>query len=230
MNGYANPYTVAQAAPTERAAFIRRTYLHLAFAILAFVGLEAFLFTQSWAMNLAQTMEKNWLIVLGAFMGVSWISDKMARSATSPGAQYAGLALFVVAQGIIMLPLLLMAQYKSGDNTMILQAAGTTLCVFGGLTFAAFVTRKDFSFMRSFLVVGGFIAMGIIVVSIIFGFSLGTIFAGAMALFASVSILYNTSNIIHHYRTDQHVSAALGLFSSVALLFWSILRIFMSRD
>jgi FtsH-binding integral membrane protein len=78
--------------------------------------------------------------------------------------------------------------------------------------------------------VGGFVALGIIVVSMIFGFNLGTIFAGAMALFASVAILYNTSNIIHHYRTDQYVSAALSLFASVALLFWYILRIFMSRD
>lgn len=77
--------------------------------------------------------------------------------------------------------------------------------------------------------VGGFVAMGIIVVSIIFGFNLGTIFAGAMAIFASASILYNTSNIIRHYRTDQHVAASLSLFSSVALLFWYILRIFMNR-
>jgi FtsH-binding integral membrane protein len=59
---------------------------------------------------------------------------------------------------------------------------------------------------------------------------LGNIFAGAMALFASVAILYNTSNVLHHYRPDQHVAAALSLFSSVALLFWYILRIFMSRD
>lgn len=78
--------------------------------------------------------------------------------------------------------------------------------------------------------IGFFIAFGLIVVSVLFGFSLGTIFAGAMALLASGSILYTTSNILHHYRTDQSVSAALSLFASVALLFYYILMIFMSRD
>lgn len=64
--------------------------------------------------------------------------------------------------------------------------------------------------------------------SIVFGFSLGLVFSAAMVLFAAGSILYTTSNIIHHYRTDQHVGAALALFSGVMLLFWYILRILMS--
>ena len=121
-----------------------------------------------------------------------------------------------------------MAMVYSNDGQVILKAGVTTGFVFGGITFAAFATGKDFSFLRGFLMVGGFVAMGIIIVSIIFGFNLGTIFAGAMALFAAVSILYNTSNIIHHYRTDQYVSASLSLFASVALLFWYVLRL-MSR-
>jgi len=36
--------------------------------------------------------------------------------------------------------------------------------------------------------------------------------------------------VLHHYRTDQHVAAALALFAAVALMFWFIVRIFMSRD
>lgn len=84
--------------------------------------------------------------------------------------------------------------------------------------------------MRSFLVMGGFVALGLIVASVIFKFELGILFSGAMVLFASASILYTTSNIIHQYRPDQHVSAALALFSGVALLFWYILQIFMRRD
>lgn len=232
--GYANPYTVADAAPTERAAFIRSTYLHLGLAILAFIGVEWFLLQQSWAPALVGKMTggMGWLLVLGAFMGVSFIADRFAQSETSKGMQYFGLILFVVAEAVIFLPLLFIAANFAADPLVIAKAGATTACVFGGLTFAAFVTRKDFSFLRSFLMVGGFVALGIIVVSIIFGFNLGTIFAGAMAIFASVSILYNTSNIIHHYRTDQAVAASLSLFASVALLFWYILRIFLafSRD
>ena len=230
--GYANPYTVAQAAPNERAAFIRKTYLHLGFAILAFIGVEWFLLQQSWAPALIGKMTggMGWLVVLGAFMGVSFLADRLASSDTSRGVQYAGLGLFIVAEAIIFMPLLYMAAYYATDPGVIMKAGITTAFVFGGLTFAAFATRKDFSFLRGFLMVGGFVAIGIIVVSILFGFDLGTIFAGAMAIFASVAILYNTSNIIHHYRTDQYVSASLSLFASVALLFWYILQIFMNRD
>jgi FtsH-binding integral membrane protein len=230
--GYANPYTVAQAAPNERAAFIRKTYLHLGFAILAFIGVEWFLLQQSWAPALIGKMTggMGWLVVLGAFMGVSFLADRLASSDTSRGVQYAGLGLFIVAEAIIFMPLLYMAAYYAKDPGVIMKAGITTAFVFGGLTFAAFATRKDFSFLRGFLMVGGFVAIGIIVVSILFGFDLGTIFAGAMAIFASVAILYNTSNIIHHYRTDQYVSASLSLFASVALLFWYILQIFMNRD
>lgn len=229
--GYANPYTVAQAAPNERTAFIRSTYLHVAFALLALIGLEWFLLQQSWAEALSMKMTGGfgWLIVLGAFMLIGNLSNRMAASDTSRGMQYAGLALAIVAQGVIFLPLLFIAKNYFGAD-IILKAAVTTLFMFGAITFAAFATGKDFSFLRSFLLIGGFVAMGIIVVSIIFGFNLGIVFSGAMAIFASVAILYNTSNIIHHYRTDQYVSASLSLFSSIALLFWYILQIFMSRD
>ena len=229
---YANPYTVAAAAPTERAAFVRNTYLHLGFAILAFIGVEWFLLQQNWAPALIQKMTggMGWLVVLGAFMGVSFLAERLAASEASKAVQYAGLGIFVVAQAVIFMPLLYIAAFYAKDPGVILKAGVTTGFVFGGLTFAAFATGKDFSFLRGFLMVGGFVAMGIIIVSMIFGFNLGTLFAGAMALFASVAILYNTSNIIHHYRTDQYVSASLSLFASVALLFWYILRIFMSRD
>ncbi len=232
-NAYAQPYSVAAAAPSERAVFIRRTYLHLAFAILAFIGVEWFLLQQSWTPGLVQMMaggKYGWLVVLGAFMGVSFLAERLAASEASRGVQYAGLAIFIVAEAIVFLPLLFMAVFYSGDPGIVLKAGVTTGFVFGGLTLAAFATGKDFSFLRGFLMVGGFVAMGIIVVSLIFGFSLGTLFAGAMTIFASVAILYNTSNIIHHYRTDQYVSASLSLFASVALLFWYILRIFMNRD
>jgi FtsH-binding integral membrane protein len=60
---------------------------------------------------------------------------------------------------------------------------------------------------------------------VIFGFSLGVWFSGAMVLLASGSVLYNTSNIIKYYDEEQYVSAALSLFASIALLFWYILRL-----
>jgi FtsH-binding integral membrane protein len=66
-------------------------------------------------------------------------------------------------------------------------------------------------------------------VAMLFSFSLGPIFTYAMIALACGYVLYHTSNVLHHYRLGQHVAAALALFASVALLFWYILQLFMSR-
>ncbi len=214
-----------------RAEFIRKTYQHLAFAILGFVGLEYLLLTSSLApalMSLMVGSKFSWLIVLGAFMGVSYVADKWARSSTSRRQQYMGLVLYVVAQAIIFVPLLYIAS-RIAPNVIPL-AGIYTLLLFGGLTFTAFTTRKDFSFLGGILSIGGFVALGFIVMSIIFGFNLGLFFSLVMILFATGAILYDTSNIIHHYRTDQYVAASLSLFASVALLFWYIVRFLMAMS
>ena len=225
-----NPFVVAaDAEPSERALFIRRTYLHLAFAILAFVVLETILLRMPGIEKLILTMTggMGWLVTLGAFMGVSWLADKLARSDAAPATQYLGLGLFVVAEAVIFLPLMYMAAYRS-DPTVIPMAGIITGLLFAGLTATAFITRKDFSFLGSILTVCGFIAMGVIICSILFGFTLGLLFAAVMVFFAGGSILYTTSNIIHHYRTTQHVAAALSLFAGVMLLLWYVLRVVMS--
>ena len=70
--------------------------------------------------------------------------------------------------------------------------------------------------------------MAVVVVGMISGSTLGLWFSGLMVMLASGYILYDTSNVMLHYRTDQHVAASLALFASVALLFWYVLRIFMA--
>ncbi|MEM7148101.1 MAG: Bax inhibitor-1 family protein [Verrucomicrobiota bacterium] len=229
MEQYANPYVVAAAQPSERATFIRKTYLHLAGAIAAFVGIEAFLFNSPLGIAIANAMMGvSWLVVLGLFIGVSWIADKWALSDASRGKQYAGLALTVVAWAIIFVPILAIATQYSPDA--IAQAAIVTGFLFLGITATAFITKMDFSFLSGFLAIGGLVALGTIVCGILFGFNLGTWFSAAMVLFAGGSILYTTSQMIHQYRTDQYVAASLGLFAGIAMMFFYILRIFMSRD
>lgn len=234
-----NPYEApqytfaAQAAENERADFIAKTYMHLAGAIGLFVGLEVVLFNipgfQERAMQLMLGTQYSWLIVLGVFMAVSWIANSWATSAVSPTTQYMGLGLYVVAQAIIFTPLLFIANRL--DPAIIPTAGAATLVLFGVMTAVVFITRKDFSFMRSALMFGGFAAMGLIVVAIFTGFNLGPIFTVAMIALACGYILYDTSNVLHHYRIGQHVAAALALFAAVALLFWYILQLFMSsRD
>ena len=111
-----------------------------------------------------------------------------------------------------------------------MKAGVVALGLFLGLTAVVFLTRKDFSFLGPILMIGGFVALGFIASSILFGFSLGSIFAFVMVAFAGGAILYDTSNILHRYNTNQHVAASLALFASVALLFWYILQIFMGSD
>ena len=221
--------SVAHARPDARAQFIRLTYAHLAFAILGFLVLEYALLSLPGIERLAFTMTTgfNWLIVLGLFIGVSWIADYWARSDTSRGLQYAGLALYIAAQAVIFLPLMIIAVLYS-DPTVVPTAGLITGLLFAGLTVVAFTTRADFSFLRTALIVGGFVALGLIVASFIFGFTLGLIFAGAMVMLAAGFILYTTSNIIHYYRTDQYVAASLSLFAAVALMFYYVLWILLS--
>lgn len=229
---YGYDYSVAaRASSSDRALFIRRTYAHLAGAILAFMGIEALLLkllSENAQFQILRLMGGyGWLIVMLAFMGAGWIARAWAHSETSVAMQYMGLGLYVVAWSVIFLPLLILANHMV-DTTVIPTAGILTLAVFGGLTLSVFVTKKDYSFLGPILCVGSMIALGVIVAAIFIGFGLGLIFSFAMVALASGYILYDTSKVMLHYRTDQHVGAALELFASIALLFWYVLQIVMS--
>jgi FtsH-binding integral membrane protein len=231
-----NPIAI-RASESARAGFIRRTYGHLAGAILAFAALEMCLLNIPGIENVVVSMFATpwtWLLIVGAFIGVSFLAEMWARSDVSPGLQYLGLGLYVVAEAVIFLPLLYIAVYllppDQGKN-LIPTAGVLTLSIFGGLTLAAFTTRKDFSFLRPILCIGGLLAFGaVICFAFLGGPTFGLLIAFAMVALASVAILYQTSNVIHHYRTDQHVAAALALFAAVATLFYYILWILIQTS
>ena len=219
---------VAQRSVETRSTFINRTYNHLMGAIVGFTLFEVWLFSSGLAEPIAKAMSGSWLLVLGGFMLVSWFATRLAHKSESLAAQYAGLAAMVVAYGVLFAPMLYIA--NSMANGVIQSAAGVTLLGFMGLTAVAFTTRKDFSFLSGMLRWGGILALLSIVAGVFFGFQLGTWFSVAMVGFAGAAILYDTSNVLHHYPEDRYVAAALQLFASVALMFWYVLRIFMSRD
>ena len=217
----------ADAAAAERAAFLRRTYLHLLGAILAFVGLEA-LFLSTPAINepLMSVIAGNWWIALLAFMVVSWVAERWAQTGTSAGVQYAGLALYTVAEAVIFVPLLIIAS-QFGDPNLIPMAGLITMLIFGGLTTVVLVTGADFSFLRNVLWLCMLGAMGLVVASMFMGFTLGLVFTVAMIVLMSGYVLYYTSNVLHHYHTDQHVAAALALFACIATLLWYVIQLLM---
>lgn len=220
---------IGEKSVEARAVFITRTYNHLMGAIVAFVGVELFLFGSGMAAEIAETLlGGSWLLVLGAFMIVGWMANGVAARSESLGAQYAALAGYIVVNAIVFVPMLYIADQTAPG--VIQSAAIVTLLGFAGLTAIVFVTRKDFSFMRGMLMFGGVLAIVAVVGAALFGFELGTWFSVAMVGFAGGAILYDTSNVLHHYPEDRYVAASLSLFASVALLFWYVLRLFMSRD
>jgi FtsH-binding integral membrane protein len=221
---------ISQASIEERSEFYRKTYTHVAFSILAFIGVEALL------LNLVPTEfilsmmtgKYTWLFILGLFWLGSFMCDRFAFSADK-NTQYLGLGLYILLQAVIFLPMIYIAVSYSGFE-VINQAAVITLAMFGGLTAVVFMTNADFSFLRTAIIVGGFIALGLIVAGIIFGFNLGLWFSVLMVIIASASILYQTTQIRDQFGTHQYVGAALQIFASVMILFWYILRILMRRD
>jgi uncharacterized protein len=227
-SGYA-PRPIAAHPPETRSRFMTSVYLHLLVGILAFIGLEVLLFTS----GLAETItifvfETNWLLILGGFMVVSWLGTSFAWKAQTPAAQYGGYALLVVANALLFVAPLYYAAFAAPEGT-ITTAAWISLLAFAGLSGIAITTGKDFSFLRSLLLWGGVLALCAIVAAVLFGAELGTWFSVAMIGFAGAAILYDTQKVYRSYPPGREVAAAMSLFSSLALLFWYVLRLLSRR-
>lgn len=223
---------VSDLSEIERVAFYKKTYSHVAGGVLAFILIE-YLFLQSeilvnFALSLTQGYK--WLMMLGGFMFITNYAEKMMLKTPNIKTQYLAYGLYITAEAFIFIPLIYIAIAYTNSFELLNQAAIVTLSLFSGLTAVVFVTKKDFSFLKSIMTIGFFIALGLIVAGLLFGFDLGLWFSVGMCALAAGSILYQTSNLIHKYSTDQYIPAALGLFASLMLLFWYVISIFISRD
>ena len=210
---------VTYATEQERVTFFKKTYTHVAWAILAFIAVESLLIriVPAEAIFLMVSKRWVWLLILGGF----WLGSMLAQKwslAQERKMQYLGLGFYIIIEAIIFLPLIYIALAFSEAN-VINQAAIITLALFAGLTAVV-------------LIVGGFVSLGLILAGALFGFNLGLWFSGGMVLLASGSILYQTYNLksdTSTFTTDKYVGAALLLFASVMLLFWYILQILISK-
>lgn len=220
---------VAMSTEEQKASFYRKTYIHVALAILAFIFVEtALLIVVPAELIMGMVSQKYvWLLIIGGFWLASMLAEKWTM-ASSRSMQYAGLGFYVLLEAIIFLPLIYIAVAYT-DGKVILQAGLITFMLFLGLTGVALTSKRDFSFLRSFIVIGGFISLGLIIAGWIFQFNLGLWFSAGMVFLAGASILYQTNQLKNTYTTEQYVGASLQLFASVMLLFWYVLRILMSR-
>ena len=243
------PGAVATLGVSDRVAFLRRTYGLLGVSLIAFAALTAgmmrfatetsFQFSR-WAL----TGQLNWLIVIGLFMGVGYVAQRLAMSPSSRGLQLVGLGVFIAAESLLLQPILWVLILRFGNHAMLrsgvllsgqagsilMQAVVITLAIFIGLTVTVFVTKKDFSFLRGALTIASFAVLGVILASMLFGFSLGALFCGAVILIMAGYILYQTSLVMSHFPPTAYVAAALMLFSTIATLFWYVLQLLMSLN
>jgi len=227
-------YAVASAPASVRATFLKGTYAHVAGAILLFAGLEGALFASGLADQIAPKffgVPFAGLLILFGFMAASMLAGYFAQSHHPKPVQYAGLGLYILAEVVIFLPLLWLAEHKFEGQHLAAQAGIVTLMAVAALTAAVWTSGVNFSFLGPVIWLGFLVAIGVFIASMIFGFSLGLVFVAAMIVLASLAVVYQTSNVLHEYGPGQEVAAALGLFSAVATLFWYVLQLFMgSRD
>ncbi|MEM1413870.1 MAG: Bax inhibitor-1 family protein [Myxococcota bacterium] len=226
---------VAHADVETRASFIAKTYGHLAGMIALFVAFIGIYLVTPIARTLVELVyarggQVGHLIFLGLFVVVSTMADNWARRSTDVRTQYIAAATYVALQGLFIAPMIYIAT-AIGGAALPMQAFVITGVLFAALTLVVFVTRKDFSFLRSAIM---FLTIAIIVAAVgaaIFNFQLPTLILWAGVVLAAMSILYNTSGVMLHYREGQHVAASLSLFASFALLLWYVLQLLMSsRD
>jgi FtsH-binding integral membrane protein len=231
---YREDVFAADAALDERLAFLRRTYAHVFGATAVFAGLLWLLVTTP---ELSTPIARaffggGWWAIMIGFMAVGYLTQKMAASQAGPAVQYAGLGIYAVAEAVFFTPLMLLVTRMPNGAGVVNQAVLLTLIIFGGLTVIVFVTKQDFSFLKGILTVLAWAAIGLMVVAMFTSLSLGTWFVAGMVVLMGGFILYETSNVLHHYPTNMHVAAALALFSSLTTLFWYVLRLtsIMSSD
>jgi modulator of FtsH protease len=217
------PVTAADVSVAERLGFIRKVYGLFFVATLFAIGGVMIGFTFPPLMIAA--LEHPWLALIAMIAGV--FGATAVRHV--PGLNLFALFGFTTLTGVIISPVL----YIVGQNNpaSILQAGVLTVGIFGGLTVYAFLSRKDFSFLRGMLVVGliTVVLSGLLNVLVVGSSGLGFALAVASLLLFSGYVLYDTSNIIRRYPTNEYVAAALSLYLDIFNMFLALLRI-LNRD
>ncbi|MFN8439972.1 MAG: Bax inhibitor-1 family protein [Caldilineaceae bacterium] len=213
----------------RRARFILRAYLHLLLAILAF-GLTEIALIQSGVSNqlLQLLLGLPWILFFVGIIWVGWVASRVIRLTESLLQQYITLAVFTVVESILFLPLLFTA--KTHLSVAIQNAALLTLIGFLGLTVIVVITRRDFSLFSTMTLWVAMASLLLIIASLIFGFAPDTWVPVGMISVAGGAILRTTSRILRYYPEDRYVAAALELFASLALLFWSVVRLCWRRN
>ena len=193
---------------------IRNTYLLLSMTLL-FSALTA---GATMALNLPYP---GLIVTLIGYFGLLFATTRLRNSGWGIVAVFAltgfmGYTLGPIISHYLALP--------NGDQTVMMAMAGTA-AIFLGLSGYALTTRKDFSFMGGFLMVGILLAFLAGLAAIFFQIpALSLTVSAAFVLLMSGLILFETSNIIHGGETN-YVMATVTLFVTIFNLFTSLLQL-----
>jgi FtsH-binding integral membrane protein len=218
----AQPLTAAEVSVGERIAFIRKVYaLFFVATLFAIGGALLGLAFPPLMLLAAQHPIVTFLLLIGGVMGAQAVRHV-------PGVNLVALFGFTTLTGVMISPVL----YVVGQNNpgSILQAGILTVVIFGGLTAYVFISGRDFSFLRGMVTVGLLVVIGAGLINIFVG-SLGlgfAISAAALLLFVGF-VLYDTSNIIRRYPTNEYVAGALSLYLDAFNIFLALLRLLNRR-
>ena len=205
----------SEASILETNKVLRNTYLLLSMTLLFSAAMAAV----SMALNLPHP---GLIITLVGYFGLLFLTTKFSNSALG--------IVFVFAltgfMGMTLGPILNMyVQAFSNGHQLILTALGGTGVIFLGLSAYALTTRKDFSFMAGFLMVGVLVAFFAGLAAIVFSVPALTLAVSAMfILLMSGMILFQTSEIIHGGETN-YIMATVSLYVSLYNLFTSLLQL-----
>jgi len=228
---------VATLGVSDRVAFLRRAYGLLGIALVGWALSTGLMFRFATEMSFSWSRWAltgyNWFAVIGLLMGSGYLARWLATSDKSRALQYLGLGVIVFAWTMLMQPMLWVLFMKgqfANPTGLLAQGVTITIAIFVGLTATVFVTKKDFTFLRGVVTVGSFAALGVILASIAFGFSLGLLFTGLLIGLLALKILYETSLLMTQFPPTHYVAAALMLFSTVATLFWNVMVFLMKLN
>lgn len=213
-----NPEIVVR-RPNESAlatnSVIRNTYMLLSMTLL-FSALTAWI---SMKMNMPHM---GMLVTLGGYFGLLFLTTKLRNSA------WGLLSIFALTgfMGLTLGPIISMyLNAFSNGAELVALAMGGTGAIFIGLSSYALTTKKDFSFMGGYLMVGILTAFLVGIGAAIFSIpALSLAVSGVFILLMSGLILYQTSDIIHGGETN-YIMATITLYISIYNLFMSLLHI-----
>jgi modulator of FtsH protease len=170
------------------------------------------------------------IITLVGYFGLLFLTQALRNSAWGIVSVFA----LTGFMGLTLGPIINLYVHAYANGTeLVMTALGGTGAIFVGLSAYALSTRKDFSFMGGFVMVGILVAFLAGIGALIFNLpTLSLAVSGMFVLLMSGFILYQTSAMIHGGETN-YIMATVGLYVTIYNLFLSLLHLlaaFSGRD